>query len=152
MRLEEYLGQVTFSRRFQIPRDARPGTVTVSGKITHQVCSEGLCVPGKTPFTASVVIGERKPGNGAEPGQSRFENDSSMWLVSLSSGQAAPGDTVELRVEATLKEGWHTYGLDQTRPDALGPYATALRINKYGNLKLDGDWTVEPKPHVANEA
>lgn len=152
MRLEEYFGQITFSRRFQIPADASLGEVTVSGQITHQVCSEGLCVPGKTAFQATVKIGEGKPkGNLAGTGETKFEHDSSVWLVSLSSGEAAPGETVELRVEANIKDDWHTYGLDQTRPEGLGPYATALQIQKYGELKLDGDWAIEPAPHAANE-
>jgi len=151
MRLEEYLGRVTFSRRFQIPADAPPGEVTVSGDIKHQVCSENLCLPGVTDFTAKLIVGRSSTPGETASGRKSFEHDSSLWTVLLSTDEAAPGETVKLKILAKIKEGWHTYGLDQTQPDGLGPYATAMQIQKRGNLTIDNDWTVDPKPHSANE-
>ncbi len=155
---EEYTGKITFSRRLQVPDDIALGEAVIAGEVSHQICKDGaggLCVQGESPFSVSLKVAAAdspaSPAAKQGPQETTFKYRGATWTASLSSGEAAPGETVQLRVEADFEEGWHTYGLDQTRPDGNGPYATALRIEKQGHLELSPDWSVAPPPEGRNE-
>lgn len=49
--LQEHTGTVTWSRKFKVAKDAKPGAVGVSGKIKYQICKAACLAPKTVKFS-----------------------------------------------------------------------------------------------------
>ncbi len=55
--LAVYVDDFDIVTRFKVPDSAKPGALTLNGKLRYQACSDNLCLPPKTiPVTADLEI------------------------------------------------------------------------------------------------
>ena len=118
--VEIFKDPVVWSREFQLGPDTAPGDVLIEGKIRYQLCNEDECLLPKTKkFSLRLASAETapaakpvfeyrypEPGGKAKPVQ---------WVVTLSPEDAKVGDTVTLKLSASIDDSWHLFGLDQKR-------------------------------------
>jgi hypothetical protein len=56
-KLDVYEGSITVVSRFEVPRSAKPGKVTLEGKLRYQACDDRACYPPRTiPVEVPVEI------------------------------------------------------------------------------------------------
>ena len=156
--LEEYTEQVTWTRKYRIPRDADPNSVSIAGELDLKVCSFAKCTPYTKPFRVALAdMSVPVSGAGSENShpfvfeetpEIREKPGPATVRVQISPENAAAGEEVTLRVTVAMQEPWHTYSMTQ-KPKAATP--TTIELEEISGLAaIESGFTPShaPQPFV----
>jgi len=141
-RVEKFPGGVTWTRRFKVADDADPADVSLAGSIRYQICDATSCRPFNEKFDLTLSAEKKEPvfrqqfaptvkvKGEAVPGPS-------AWTLTLNPPNAKPGDTVTMKVSVRLKDGYHTFAIDQDKKNYGLP--TVIDVKSMSGLKPLGD-------------
>ncbi len=173
--LEYHEDEVTWSIKLKVPLDAKPGKKTLKCQIGYMLCSDENCsFPGQWTLpdaeltitspskllnfqneaiaVASLAIlpqqapisptgpKPKKPDSraAAKPKDTKFKTE-------ITPAEAKPGDTVTLKVTATVDTPAHIYKYSPTQPDD-GPKLTNFDLFNPDGLVPKGEWTPDRAP------
>jgi hypothetical protein len=107
--------------------------------------------------TAFVLTGLVAPLTQADPpkpaqkdSNARTKPKDAVLTTSIEPAEAKPGDTVQFRVHAKLKPGWHIYTQAKTQAGE-GPRKTLFDLFDLGGLETAGDWSASKQPEKKAE-
>ncbi len=156
--VEYHEGEVTWTRKLQIPADAAPGKKSIKVQASYQICSDQNCsFPGRWTLAAAefevIGGGEAKPKTDLNVSQTAAEvkqparKDTRAAAkppaVTLTArvvpAEAHVGETVLYEVTAKLTDGYHIYKYSK-KPADDGPKLTEFDFFETSNLQPQGDW------------
>ncbi|HWE39209.1 MAG TPA: cytochrome c biogenesis protein CcdA [Isosphaeraceae bacterium] len=76
---------------------------------------------------------------------SRIKPQQAQFTTTIEPAEAAPGDTVTLKVTAKVDSPWHIYAYAKKQADD-GPVSTHFDLFDKGGLEPVGDWKASAKP------
>ncbi|MBS0205499.1 MAG: hypothetical protein JSS49_21555 [Planctomycetes bacterium] len=168
--VSKFHDHVTWTKRYRVAKSADPGTISVSGELNGQYCSEGTddnpgnCIPIIPSYEFTVVPTaaadakpanlappapfehEERPGRPAEPG--RPKTNPALLKIKLFPQDAKPGDKVTFSITMQLDEGWHTFSMTQGE----GGKPTEVDLDALQGLKPLGDgFQPDRAPDIEND-
>lgn len=160
--VEKFHGGVTWLRRYRINDDADLSTVSITGTLKGQHCSDvdGACTPIRPPKEFTVKLTEGKPElldgwsttpvtNGRMvksivPKNIRKQPEPVEFRISLPA-KAKVGDVVDLQVEAVMEGKWHIYSTS-TAEDLTQASTTIKLTETLGLEEIDSEFTASRAP------
>lgn len=172
--LEKYEGDVTWSRKYRLADDANPDAVYVRGQLKHLVC-DTTCRPYTHDIAVSLTGGpippqrpDAAPEDAATPPANAAAAAPIVYSLDvrpesmlagqptpepvqlafrLEPQQAAQGDTVTLKIEMTIDEGWHSFSLERASDKQVG-LPTLIKFDSLHNLQPTGEFNESPAPEL----
>lgn len=160
--LEKFHGGVTWLRRYRINEDADLSTVSISGVLSGQHCSDvdGTCIQIRPPAEFTVKLAKGKPellegwsttpikggrlSTTIVPENFRGKPEPVEFRISLPAN-ATVGDVVDLQVEAVMEGKWHVYSTSQA--EDLSQASTTINVTEHTGLEsIDSDFTASRAP------
>ena len=154
-RLEKYEKKVTWSRKWRVQSGANAGQVSITGKMSYQVCDANSCRPLREPIQVALagrgtasVRGDLTAATGATTHPFAYENIPTRkikgkerpgpigWHFKLTPPAAKPGDEVTLSITARLQETYHIFALTQN-PKNVG-LPIRIGVDQLNGLKPVG--------------
>lgn len=154
--VSKFYDQVTWKKRYRVAKNADPATISVSGELNGQYCTEGtddkpgICIPVIPAYEFTVVptnAVDAAPVQRARPAPAPFEYEErptrgksktnpALLKYTLSPQDAKPGETVTFSIRMELDKGWHTFSLTH---QGDGGVATEIVLQDLQGLKPLGD-------------
>ena len=137
-RVEKFPGGVTWTRRFKVED---PANVSLTGSIRFQICDASSCRPFNEKFDLKLSAEKKEPvfSQRFAP-TTKVKGDvvpgPSEWTLTLSPANAKPGDKVTVKISAKLKDGFHTFAIDQDKKNYGLP--TVIDVRSMSGLKALG--------------
>ncbi len=130
-------GSTTLRQRLRIPEGAADGSIEVAARVDYMTCTESAC-DAPTDLTAKAAVSVAGGGEGgvADGGAKDSLID---FHLSVEPATARPGERVDLIVDVTVAEGWHTFGAKDGSPIALRTTDPGELVPEESNVLPDGD-------------
>lgn len=119
--IDYHEGKITVTVPVKLKADVKPGPVTVTGKITYQICDPNVCVDNSTPISFDL-----KALAGGDPPAPKPAGPVEVKVVSLTSTKAEvkAGEVFVVSADLEIPDGWHIY---PTTPTTTGQ-VTELKL------------------------
>jgi len=111
--LDFHEGKITVTVPVKLKSDVKPGPVTVTGKITYQICDPNVCVDNFTPTSFDL----KATAADAAPAPQTGKAEAKVLSMTASKPEVKAGETFVVTVELEIPEGWHIY---PTTPTTTG--------------------------------
>jgi thiol:disulfide interchange protein DsbD len=115
--LDFHEGKITVTVPVKLKGDVKPGPVTVTGKMTYQICDPNVCVDNFTPisFDLKAVAAAALPG--LTPPSAPADEPTVKLTITPSKSEVQIGEVFVVSVEFQIPAGWHIY---PTTPTTTG--------------------------------
>ncbi len=143
----ELKGRQVLRQHMKVPSDAKPGSVTVKGRIDFMACTDQACdPPTNVAWSAALEVEQagaaKQPS--AEPGISlplpgaSAAPDAEFGEPTVTPPTAHPGELVTVSVPVAFPDGWHTYGKRDENPMRLSASDAGSLVAEGANALPDG--------------
>ena len=167
--LEYHEDEVTWSIKLKVPADAKPGKKTLKCQIGYMICSDENCsFPGQwtlpdaeltvTPpkrlelqealvglTTLPLTLQAEAPKPKKKDSRAASKPKDTKFKTEITPAEAKTGETVTLKVTATVDAPAHIYKYSTVQPDD-GPKLTSFDLFDPAGLIPKGDWTPSRPP------
>ncbi len=132
--IEQHSGTVTWTAPILFPSPPPDAPQPITVQVDGQVCDES-CIPIRGEKIEATFAGFSKPTVTETAATAFREKDSAVeWSIRLSRSQVAPGDELELILEAVPDPEFHVYRLDLDDPTT--EFRTLLAITQKAGAKV----------------
>ena len=120
--IDYHEGAITVTVPLKLKADAKPGPVSVTGKVTYQICDPNVCVDNESALKFDLKATADAPAPSPKPGVVEVK----VASIAPSKAEVKVGETFVVSLDLEIPEGWHIY---PTTPTTTGQIT---------ELKLDG--------------
>jgi suppressor for copper-sensitivity B len=133
--IEQHESHVTWTAPLLMSTPISDAPSPIEIQIDGQVCSES-CIPVRAEKVEAAFVGFVNAAPAIEVPQSFRETDSAVeWRIRLDRKTVAPGESMDLILEARPDPGFHVYRLDLDDPETK--FRTLLSITQKAGAKFD---------------